>query len=66
MKTKLKTNKSFAKRFKITKTGKVLYHPAGIRHFLAKKTAKQKRRNTGWKKLAGPLARAVKRMLPYH
>ncbi|MBI3335929.1 MAG: 50S ribosomal protein L35 [Candidatus Portnoybacteria bacterium] len=62
----LKTNKSMKKRFKITKTGKVLYRPAGISHFQAKKSSKAKRRNKGYMELKGPMARQVKRMLPYN
>ncbi len=32
----MKTNKSFAKRVKVTKSGKVLVRKAGINHFNAK------------------------------
>jgi ribosomal protein L35 len=43
-----KTNKSYAKRVKLTKTGKVLVRKPGINHFNAKKSRntqlKQKRR----------------------
>ncbi|MDR1458140.1 MAG: 50S ribosomal protein L35 [Puniceicoccales bacterium] len=38
-----KTNKSIAKRFKVTGTGKVLRRTSGHRHFLRNKTVKQKR-----------------------
>jgi len=33
-----KTNKSFTKRLKITKTGKILSRKSGINHFNAKKS----------------------------
>lgn len=33
----IKTNKSFTKRLKVTKTGKVLRRKSGINHFQAKK-----------------------------
>jgi ribosomal protein L35 len=33
----MKTNKSYAKRLKVTKSGKVLARRAGINHFNAKK-----------------------------
>lgn len=48
-KFKLKNNKSAAKRFRITKNGKVLYAKQGKRHILTKKSSKRKRglRNTG-------------------
>lgn len=61
----LKTNKSTKKRFKITKNGKVLFRPAGIGHFQAKKSRNQKRRNQGYVELTGPLAKQVKKMMPY-
>jgi large subunit ribosomal protein L35 len=38
-----KTNKSIAKRFKVTASGKVLRRTSGFRHFLRHKTAKQSR-----------------------
>ena len=38
-----KTNKSIAKRFKVTAGGKVLHRTAGMRHFLRNKTTKQRR-----------------------
>ena len=40
---KIKTNRSAAKRFKITKSGKVKRHQTGTRHLAASKTQKQKR-----------------------
>jgi large subunit ribosomal protein L35 len=36
-----KTNKSIAKRFKVTASGKVLRRTSGFRHFLRNKTVKQ-------------------------
>jgi large subunit ribosomal protein L35 len=42
---KLKTRKSIAKRFKVTKTGKVLpYKSANTSHILSKKSKRRKRR----------------------
>jgi large subunit ribosomal protein L35 len=38
-----KTNKSIAKRFKVTASGKVLRRTGGFRHFLRSKTVKQRR-----------------------
>lgn len=40
---KMKTNKSAAKRFRITGTGKVRRFKANKSHILTKKTAKRKR-----------------------
>ena len=37
----MKTNKSFAKRLKVTKTGKVLGRKPGFNHFNAKQTRKK-------------------------
>ncbi len=42
-KVKAKTKKSAAKRYRITKNGKVLYNKMGKRHLLTKKSAKSKR-----------------------
>ncbi len=42
-KIKAKTRKSAAKRFKITKNGKVKYNKMGKRHILTKKSSKRKR-----------------------
>ena len=39
----VKTRKSVAKRFKITATGKVLFHGAGRRHLLQGKSPKRRR-----------------------
>ncbi|MDR2812441.1 MAG: 50S ribosomal protein L35 [Puniceicoccales bacterium] len=38
-----KTNRSIAKRFKVTASGKVLRRSGGFRHFLRTKTVKQRR-----------------------
>ena len=40
---KIKTNRSAAKRFKVTGTGKLKRNKAYKRHILTKKTKKQKR-----------------------
>ncbi|MEO6848568.1 MAG: 50S ribosomal protein L35 [Chthoniobacterales bacterium] len=39
-----KTKKSFAKRFKVTGTGKILRSKAGRRHLLSSKSPTQRRR----------------------
>jgi len=39
----IKTRKSVAKRFKVTATGKVLFHGAGRRHLLQGKQPKRRR-----------------------
>jgi large subunit ribosomal protein L35 len=44
----MKTRKSITKRFKITKTGKVLRRPIGQNHLRSKKSGKQKRQSRKW------------------
>ena len=48
---KLKTKSGAKKRFKITGTGKVLYHQSGKRHGMIKRSAKQVRDHRGTKVL---------------
>lgn len=40
---KMKTNKSVQARFKVTKSGKVLFNRQNKRHILTKKSSKRKR-----------------------
>ncbi len=62
---KQKTNKSAAKRFRVTRRGKVLRRMAGHGHLLAKKARKRKR-NYKRKKVCQPLdAKRMKRLLGY-
>ena len=62
---KLKTNKGAAKRFKITKKGKVKKRTSGRGHILGKKSRKRKRqmRKSGY--LSAQDARKMRRLLPY-
>ena len=62
---KLKTNKGAAKRFRLTKTGKVKKRTAGRQHILSKKSRKRKRhmRQDGY--LTGAEAKLGRRLLPY-
>lgn len=48
---KMKTNRSAAKRFKVTATGKILHKPSGKRHLLRKKSSKTKRALSKYKEL---------------
>lgn len=59
----MKTRKSIKKRFKITKTGKVLRRAIGQDHFRAKKSGKQIRKTRKWVKVSNPLAKKVKKLL---
>lgn len=59
----VKTNKSVKKRFKVTKTGKVLHRKGPKNHFRAKKSSKIIRNSRGRKELAKPDARKIKLMI---
>ncbi|MDP2641028.1 MAG: 50S ribosomal protein L35 [Candidatus Yanofskybacteria bacterium] len=61
---KLKTRKALTKRFKITKTGKVLRRAVGQDHYLAKQTAKKRRRIRKWIEVSVPESKQIKRMMP--
>ena len=50
----MKTRKSLTKRFKITKTGKILRRATGQNHFRAKKTRKKIRESRKWVRLSIP------------
>jgi len=59
----MKTRKSIKKRFKITKTGKVLKRTVGQSHFNAKKTGKQRRKSRKWVKISNVDAKKIKKLL---
>jgi large subunit ribosomal protein L35 len=64
--SKLKTKKGVAKRFKLTKKGKVKYLGCGKSHLLSNKTPKRLRKLKKPKTLeAGKETKYIKRMLPY-
>jgi large subunit ribosomal protein L35 len=62
---KLKTRKSVAKRFRVTKNGKVVRRSAKTRHLATAKTRKKKRMLRGATKTDPVNARVVKPMMPY-
>jgi large subunit ribosomal protein L35 len=64
-KGKLKTNKSAAKRLRMTKTGLLKKRNAGRQHILSKKTRKTKRhlRKDGY--LSPADSKRIRRLLPY-
>ena len=64
-KVKQKTHKGVAKRFRLTKTGKVKKRTAGRSHVLSKKTRKRKRQMRKSSYLSGAQAKLVRRLLPY-
>ncbi len=59
----MKNRKSILKRFRITKTGKILRRAIGQNHFRAKKTGKQKRQMRKWIRVSGVDAKKIKRLL---
>jgi large subunit ribosomal protein L35 len=61
---KLKTRSSIAKRFKLTKTGKVLpYGSANTSHIMSKKSAKRRRRLGKPVVVASGQAKMIRRQL---
>lgn len=56
----MKTRKSIKKRFKVTKTGKVLRRATGQDHYRSKKTGNKKRHARKMVKVSGSLAKKVK------
>ena len=60
---KQKTKKSAAKRFKITKTGKLLHRSHNLRHLNAKKSKRRLRRLKLLKLVEGRYKKKIKKML---
>ena len=62
---KLKTNKSAAKRFKITKNGKIKKRSANRGHILGKMSRKRKRKLRQSSYLDKVEEKKIRRLLPY-
>jgi large subunit ribosomal protein L35 len=62
-KNKFKTRKSVSKRFKITKTGKVMRRGAQNRHLKANRSKRNIRRSKVPKVMTGRMAIKIKKML---
>jgi large subunit ribosomal protein L35 len=62
---KLKTNRSAAKRFSVSKTGKVKHKRAFLRHLLSSKKRGRKRRLRRPAILNAADARNIRRLIPY-
>ena len=60
---KMKTKKAAAKRFKVTKTGKLLRAKTGHAHLLSKKDARRKRRLKRPDKVHDSFVKRMKRVL---
>lgn len=60
---KQKTRKSIAKRFKVTKSGKVIHRAQGGRHLRRKKSKRQLRGYRVPRVITGKFAKKIKQML---
>jgi large subunit ribosomal protein L35 len=64
-KMKLKTNRSAAKRLKVTGSGKIMRRKGWKRHLLSSKNATRKRRLSGSFEVNKDNRKNLERMLPY-
>jgi len=62
---KMKTHKSAAKRYRVTRNGKVVHSTPGLRHILTKKSRKRKRQLGNKGTLDHVEQAQVRRLLPY-
>ncbi len=60
-----KTRKSITKRFKITKSGKLLRRLTGQDHYRQKKTGQRKRLGRRWIQLSKSESKKIKKMLSF-
>ena len=65
MQHKMKTNRSAAKRFKVTGTGKLIRNKAYKRHILTKKSTKRKRNLRQAAVVDASNVKTMKKILPY-
>jgi len=63
MKSKMKTRKSAAKRFKVTGTGKILHRGHGVRHIISAKSGRRMRSQAIPKEVLGTHKKKIKKML---
>jgi len=59
----MKTRKSIIKRFKFTKTGKILRRVTGQDHYRSKKTGEEIRKRRKWVEVSPTEAKKIKRLL---
>jgi large subunit ribosomal protein L35 len=62
---KMKTNKSYAKRFRVSGSGRVRRSKAGGNHLMQEKSRKRIRRARNNDMVDKTLERKIKRMIPY-
>lgn len=60
---KFKPRKALVKRFKITKSGKILRRPSGLSHYRAKKSGKQTRQGRKWVEVSKGEIKKIKKSL---
>ena len=65
MQHKMKTNRSAAKRFRVTGTGKLMRNKANKRHILTKKSTKRKRNLRQAAVVDATNVKTMKQILPY-
>ena len=58
-----KTKKALTKRFKITKTGKILRRLSGQNHYRAKKTGQDRRKGRKWIAISKSETKRIRRYL---
>jgi large subunit ribosomal protein L35 len=61
---KLKTNKTAAKRFKITGTGRIMRNSTRLNHLMMSKSTSRRRRLMAGGEVTGGDAKRIKRMIP--
>ncbi len=59
----MRTRKSIAKRFRVTKNGKILRRPTGQNHFRMKKSSKERSRGRKWVELSKAESRVIRRLI---
>jgi large subunit ribosomal protein L35 len=59
----MKTHKALAKRFKITKTGKIIKRTAGQDHFNSRESGKVTRNKRRDRKMSQSYAKTIKQMI---
>ncbi|MBI2644401.1 MAG: 50S ribosomal protein L35 [Candidatus Wildermuthbacteria bacterium] len=62
-KIKAKTRKAILKRFRFTRSGKILRRPTGQDHFLAKKSGKARRNLRKWIALSSSEIQQIKKAI---
>ncbi|HCM45653.1 MAG: 50S ribosomal protein L35 [Candidatus Yanofskybacteria bacterium RIFCSPLOWO2_02_FULL_45_10] len=63
--SKIKTNKSAAKRFRVSGKGKLMRRPVKQNHYNARDTGNETRRKKGYKGLTKDEDKNIRKVLPY-